>query len=108
MRNRNEIYHKLLSSYTWTMLRKSYLSKHPLCERCEAKGRTTPAEEVHHVKPVEASTTEEGMRRLAYDPGNLMALCQRCHKAMHERNDGTRDEAKEEAEMFIKQWIKDL
>ena len=45
----------------------------PLCQRCEAHGRTTVADMVHHVVP------------LAEDPGlrlvmpNLKSVCYACH-----------------------------
>jgi 5-methylcytosine-specific restriction endonuclease McrA len=94
MRNaRNRIYHRIMSSYAWRRLRESYLSSHPLCERCEAQDRTRLATEVHHRIPVETMSTEDGMRRLAFDRSNLMALCHECHAAIHEESErkGTRE-----------------
>ena len=38
---------------------------------CPAAGRYTPAQEVHHVIPLEHGGT--------HDPGNLRALCKPCH-----------------------------
>ena len=61
----------------WTRLRKRYLSKHPLCERCEAAGRVEPAIDVHHqVERLDAP-------QLAYSEDNLEALCKPCHTSHH-------------------------
>ena len=61
----------------WARLRRWYLTRHPVCERCEAQGRTAAATMVHHMRPVR------------YWPGlrlavaNLQALCTQCHAATH-------------------------
>ena len=52
-------------------LRNLYIQQHPLCEECLKHGRTTPAEEVHHIKPVKWGGEH------SFD--NFMALCQSCH-----------------------------
>jgi 5-methylcytosine-specific restriction protein A len=57
----------------WQQLRERYLAEHPLCETCEAIGRTTAAIDVHHVVPVRADPS----RRL--DWTNLRAVCKACH-----------------------------
>jgi 5-methylcytosine-specific restriction protein A len=64
----------------WEKIRAVYLSHHPLCERCESLGVITPAVLVHHrIRLVEGGTN---------DNTNLMALCYRCHEAIHtEQND---------------------
>jgi len=56
----------------WKRIRDRYAAKHPNCERCGA-----PTEEIHHITPL----CEGG----GYDDTNLMALCRRCHKWIHER-----------------------
>lgn len=61
---------------TWQQVRKSYIARHPVCQRCEAMGRTTRAVLVHHVVPI-----SQGGARL--DPANLQALCAECHDAVH-------------------------
>lgn len=55
----------------WEKVRKMYLSKHPLCERCEASGIVTVALDVHHIRPLKqgGSNSED----------NLMALCRKHH-----------------------------
>jgi 5-methylcytosine-specific restriction protein A len=54
-----------------------------LCENCLAKGRTTPAAVVHHVKPVEAGISDMQMRSLCFDYSNLQSLCHECHNEAH-------------------------
>lgn len=91
-------------------MRLRYLSAHPLCEECLKSGRTRAAQEVHHVKPILSGQSEETMRRLAYDPTNLQALCHECHKAKHERQgpmasrENTREKARSDSEDFLKRW----
>ena len=80
---RNKQYHDLLNSRRWRDLRAAYLAEHPLCEDCDAAGRTTPAEEVHHLAEILSGATMEEMMALAYDPANLRALCADCHHARH-------------------------
>ena len=43
----------------------------------------TPASEVHHIIPAESAINESEMRRLMFDPHNLMALCHDCHVKTH-------------------------
>lgn len=55
----------------WVAIRDLYLSKHPLCERCFEAGRLVPAEEVHHILPLDQGGT--------HSDENLMSLCKPCH-----------------------------
>ncbi|MGB4153380.1 MAG: HNH endonuclease signature motif containing protein, partial [Bacillota bacterium] len=48
-----------------------YIAAHPLCEQCEKLDRITPAQEVHHIKPLSQGGT--------HAKDNLMALCKPCH-----------------------------
>lgn len=43
----------------------------PLCEMCLKNHKTTPATEVHHIRPLSRGGT--------HDEDNLMALCKPCH-----------------------------
>lgn len=61
----------------WQKVRAMYLRRHPLCERCEQLGRTTPAVLVHHIIPI-----SQGGQRL--DTRNLAALCRACHDDVHD------------------------
>lgn len=65
---------------TWKRIRDRYIAAHPLCEQCEKDGRLTPAEEVHHVKPLSQGGTN--------DYANLMALCTPCHSGITAREGG--------------------
>jgi 5-methylcytosine-specific restriction enzyme A len=62
----------------WRKVRAKYLSRHPLCQRCEEQGRVVLADVVHHIKPL-----DEGGPRL--DQLNLMSLCRDCHEIIHGR-----------------------
>lgn len=107
---RDEAYKHLLGSRTWKTLRASYLQKHPLCEECEAAGRTVLATEVHHVIPIGSEKSLAGMRRLAYNYQNLRALCHDCHERIHREEFGY-DKRKmvarqhEKAQAFMERWL---
>lgn len=58
----------------WMRLRRNYLAKQPLCHDCRAKGRTTAAEEVHHIRGFRGTKDPQRL-----DVTNLMALCKPCH-----------------------------
>jgi 5-methylcytosine-specific restriction protein A len=58
----------------WKRIRDRYIAAHPLCEQCERDGRLTPAQEVHHIKPLSEGGT--------HDAENLMALCSSCHSGI--------------------------
>lgn len=59
------------------------LTAHPLCEKCEAEGKVTVAEEVHHKVPVESASTFREKERLMFSRTNLEALCRVCHVERH-------------------------
>lgn len=108
---RDAIYKKLMNSYRWRCLRNSYLSKHPMCEECARSGKLTPADNVHHKRPVESGLSDVEKAMLAYDAGNLMAVCKDCHVLIHKGlGKGTRAEreerAKKEAEHFSNVFFK--
>lgn len=56
----------------WQAVRASYISRYPLCGRCEARGLVRPADMVHHIVAI-----ADGGDRLAF--GNLLSLCWPCH-----------------------------
>ena len=58
----------------WQRVRLMALSRdHGLCVPCGVKGRTTVAEQVHHIKPIE---THPQLRLVL---SNLMSVCIPCH-----------------------------
>ncbi|GHV07663.1 endonuclease [Clostridia bacterium] len=67
----------------WRKIRLVYLADHPLCEDCEKQGRLTPAEEVHHIKPLTDDPSRAGSG--THDFSNLRALCTSCHSAITAR-----------------------
>ncbi len=75
--------HKIYNSRRWAKLRMVKFSSNPLCEKCAAEGRTTPAEDIHHI--VSFMSTEDPIKRLwlAYDFDNLMSVCKKCHQSIH-------------------------
>ena len=87
-RDKAEIY----NSREWKQLREAKLRAQPLCEKCLADGRAAgvaggwirSAHCVHHITPIETAATMEDMRRLAFNPANLMSLCDECHHKIHE------------------------
>ena len=82
-------YVKIMNSQRWRDLQESTLKAHPYCERCETKGRRTPAKVVHHIKPIESGHSTAEYERLGYDPENLMALCTQCHADIHRNEIGS-------------------
>lgn len=65
-----------LSSVAWQKLRRAKMNSNPLCERCESRGDTTPAREVHHIEARQDAPDK------ALDWDNLMCVCSRCHRAL--------------------------
>lgn len=110
----NKTYHRLMGSSRWVRLRLEYLAKHPLCERCEAEGKTKLAKEVHHKIPIQHEVSEIRMRALAYDPNNLQSLCEECHHLTHEEMGSThqwnrkknKERAAKAVETFTNEWLK--
>ena len=74
-----------MSSQKWVNLRAEILSKSPFCEIHEKRGFKVPATCIHHVREVESGHTEAESTELCYNPDNLIALCERCHKNIHQR-----------------------
>jgi 5-methylcytosine-specific restriction protein A len=62
----------------WRDARLLKLKRNPICEPCEAEGRTNARDLlVHHVVPVEADPS----LRLAQS--NLLTVCAGCHARIH-------------------------
>lgn len=68
-------YRKWYGHAPWKRARRAFLVEFPLCVRCEAKRRITPATEVDHIKP------HKGDRELFWDRTNWQSLCKECHSA---------------------------
>lgn len=71
---------------TWRKLRDTYMKEHPICADCLAKGKITPAEDIHHAKsPFRNGEVNWG---LLLDPDNLVSLCKQCHAERHNTERG--------------------
>lgn len=76
-----ELRRKAYNNTAWRKMRDTYLHEHPICEECLKKGKITPAEDIHHKKsPFKGGDINYGLL-LDYD--NLMAVCKKCHQAIH-------------------------
>ena len=82
--SRDPRYQRLLNSPKWKNIRREYLQRHPLCERCQREGFVRSAVDVHHKVPVESAHTIQEMEQLAFDWHNLQALCIPCHIKTHQ------------------------
>lgn len=73
---------KIYNTALWGRLRRACLMANPLCQVCEATGRTVLAIDVHHLR---SFAKLEGMakREAAFDASNLVSLCKVCHQAVH-------------------------
>ena len=104
---RDKAYQKLIQSRQWAMLRKRKLEACPMCEDCLREGVLASAREVHHVVPVETAADASGMRRLMFNPGNLVALCHECHVLRHkELASHSRETAREREAVKVKNFAK--
>ena len=76
---------KVYQTAQWQRLRAAYLAAHPLCEDCKLQGKTTAAEDVHHIRSFMTAQDPAERLALALDYGNLRALCKVCHQLEHNR-----------------------
>lgn len=84
MKDKRRFYKEIIHGRKWHNLREWYIARHPFCEECLKAGILDQmAEEVHHVTPIGTGHTREQMLALAYDPGNLEAVCHDCHEKLH-------------------------
>ena len=83
--SRNKTYIKHINSKEWKVLRRKKLTEFPVCECCERSGRITVATEVHHMTPVESTSSESQMICLMFNYSNLMSVCHACHSDIHRK-----------------------
>lgn len=76
---RMEVYNTAM----WRRLRLIKLRGAPLCEVCSLKGRITPGTDVHHLRSFTSASDPAERDSLAYDIGNLLTVCDRCHNELH-------------------------
>lgn len=75
---------KYYNTKQWHILRNDYIRHNPLCERCLSCDRVTAAEHVHHITPFLTGDDERERMKLLLDRNNLMSVCQKCHRIIHE------------------------
>ena len=74
---------KFYKSSKWRKKRETILRRdNYLCQECKRYGKTTPAQTVHHIYPLERHP------ELALVSANLVSLCNECHERMHDRLTG--------------------
>nr|DAG50745.1 MAG TPA: HNH endonuclease [Caudoviricetes sp.] len=79
---------KIYKSTRWRKLRELKIAQQPLCEMCLKEGKTTIAEDVHHIESF-MSTDDKVLRlALAYDYENLMSICKMHHQMIHNKSNG--------------------
>lgn len=111
LRHRTPDYQRLIRSRRWRRLRAAYLTEHPLCEDCMMKDKTTPAKEVHHIRPIESQAGRpDEMAALCFDPLNLRALCHACHMEAHRvlassSKEVAKERAKESLDAFAARFL---
>lgn len=100
--SRDPRYQKLLNSKRWKELRVWKLRQtEGYCEICYRegwRGIDALAVDIHHKVPVESviDQGEEAMKRVCFNPANLMALCVRHHVEIHQQAGSHTKEAVEE------------
>jgi len=102
-------YKKLLNSSRWRRTRAAVMESQPLCADCAREGVMTPAEEVHHIRPVDSIKDPDMQFRMTFDRSNLVALCRDCHLARHKglgknTKEENRRRANEEAARFAERF----
>lgn len=65
---------------SWKRIRDHHIAVFPLCDQCQKLGKITPAQEVHHIKPLSNGGTN--------GQDNLMSLCTSCHSEITAREGG--------------------
>jgi 5-methylcytosine-specific restriction enzyme A len=77
-----QAYHALYESRRWRALRAALLTVSPLCERCQARGQTTPALIAHHRTPHRGD-----LALFLCGVEGLEAMCVPCHNSLGQQED---------------------
>ena len=101
---------EIYNSREWKELRIAKLrSTDGLCEVCQQQGIVTAAHAVHHIHPIEDSSSKAEMRKWAFMWDNLVSVCDACHAKIHkEQGKGTKAQVKQRAEQRLERRRKDL
>lgn len=81
---------KYYNSKYWKTLRNQFIREHPICHDCMLEGKSTPAEECHHIIPFFTGKDDEERWRLLLDPNNLVSLCIMHHHRRHKMMNSSR------------------
>ena len=104
-RDKNEIY----QSREWRELRVAKYRANPLCEVCEREGIVHATEAIHHIHPIEDSSTKEEMRKWAFMWSNLLSVCRYHHAKIHrEMGSNTKKVVAQRAEARQERWKSSL
>ena len=104
---------EIYNSREWHELRARKLAANPLCEVCQDEGRKRgikygyirSATVVHHIHPIEESTSMEEMRHWAFMWSNLQSLCRECHARIHnQKGYHTKPKVKEREAQRLERW----
>lgn len=79
---------QIYNTARWRELRKVKLMSDPLCEMCLKEGKSTPAEDIHHITSFMTVDDMTARKVLAFDYDNLMSLCDVCHQRVHNGHRG--------------------
>ena len=79
----NNISHQYYNTVQWHNLRDRYIKEHPFCEECAKDNIITIAQEVHHKYEFLNGNTDEERTNLLLDEDNLMSVCRKCHRKIH-------------------------
>ena len=88
-RNMKEWAVSFYKSQAWKSIRQTAITRDAyLCQDCLAKGRYTPAEEVHHITELTPQNITDP--EISLNLSNLVSLCRECHRARHEKREPRR------------------
>jgi 5-methylcytosine-specific restriction protein A len=80
---RKSEYQHIYQDKRWKFIVAARKRENPLCQRCEAKNKVKPLDEIHHIIPFDTGRTPEEVEALAFDYDNTMSVCEKCHEALH-------------------------
>ncbi len=88
----NNISARYYNTSQWHKLRDWYIKQHPFCERCMEEGKVKLANQVHHKEEFLHGITDEDKWKLLLDEDNLMSVCNKCHKEIHNKTNRPNDD----------------
>lgn len=95
----------IYNSREWAELRIRKMQANPICELCEAEGHVAASQCVHHIHPIEKSSSIQEMRMWAFKWENLQSLCLHHHIEVHKQAGANRKEnVAERRQMRQERW----